>query len=216
MAGYNGGPNRIRRLWKENGGGELDSFVETMTLDESRDYVKRVLVLADSYRQLYPLATAASGSSRAARALSKEELELAALAKVAKRPRKPGMSPGDLQRPVEPPNVLPGPRNLLRSSGTSCAAPGTIARRRDGLRAPRNLFRAARKGSRRSATCSRPAQPIPTLRERVPKPPQAVPRLPQAIAAVRRPVAAARRALRSVHLIPNDPACRRLAATRGT
>ncbi len=57
VASYNGGPNRIRRLWKENGGGELDSFVETMTLDESRDYVKRVLVLADSYRQLYPLAS---------------------------------------------------------------------------------------------------------------------------------------------------------------
>ncbi|HEX5760352.1 MAG TPA: transglycosylase SLT domain-containing protein [Thermoanaerobaculia bacterium] len=57
VASYNGGPNRIRRLWKENGGGELDAFVETMTLDESRDYVKRVLVLADSYRQLYPLAS---------------------------------------------------------------------------------------------------------------------------------------------------------------
>jgi soluble lytic murein transglycosylase-like protein/thioredoxin-like negative regulator of GroEL len=55
LAGYNGGPNRIRRLWEEAGPkAELDSFVETLNLDESRDYVKRILVLADSYRQLYP------------------------------------------------------------------------------------------------------------------------------------------------------------------
>jgi soluble lytic murein transglycosylase len=53
LAGYNGGPNRIRRLWKE-GQGELDAFVETLSLEESRNYVKRILVLADSYRQLYP------------------------------------------------------------------------------------------------------------------------------------------------------------------
>lgn len=55
LAGYNGGPNRIRRLWEEAGPrAELDAFVETLNLDESRDYVKRILVLADSYRQLYP------------------------------------------------------------------------------------------------------------------------------------------------------------------
>jgi soluble lytic murein transglycosylase len=55
LAGYNGGPNRIRRLWEEAGPkAELDSFVETLNLDESRDYIKRILVLADSYRQLYP------------------------------------------------------------------------------------------------------------------------------------------------------------------
>lgn len=54
VAGYNGGPNRIRRLWNEAPEAELDDFVENLGLDESRDYVKRVLVLADSYRQLYP------------------------------------------------------------------------------------------------------------------------------------------------------------------
>jgi len=54
VAGYNGGPNRIRRLWDESPEGELDDFVENLGLDESRDYVKRILVLADSYRQLYP------------------------------------------------------------------------------------------------------------------------------------------------------------------
>jgi soluble lytic murein transglycosylase len=57
LAGYNGGPNRIRRMWNEAGPTpELDDFVENMDLDESRDYVKRILVLADSYRQLYPAA----------------------------------------------------------------------------------------------------------------------------------------------------------------
>ena len=54
VAGYNGGPSRIRRLWNEDPDAELDDFVENLYLDESRDYVKRVLVLADSYRQLYP------------------------------------------------------------------------------------------------------------------------------------------------------------------
>jgi soluble lytic murein transglycosylase len=57
VASYNGGPNRILRMWNEAGPKpELDDFVENMDLDESRDYVKRVLVLADSYRQLYPAA----------------------------------------------------------------------------------------------------------------------------------------------------------------
>ncbi len=55
VAGYNGGPNRIQRLWNEAGPApELDDFVENLGLEESRDYVKRILVLADSYRQLYP------------------------------------------------------------------------------------------------------------------------------------------------------------------
>jgi soluble lytic murein transglycosylase len=55
LAGYNGGPNRIQRLWKESGpDAEMADFLETLNLDESRNYVKRILVLADSYRQLYP------------------------------------------------------------------------------------------------------------------------------------------------------------------
>ncbi|HVS02680.1 MAG TPA: transglycosylase SLT domain-containing protein [Thermoanaerobaculia bacterium] len=56
LAGYNGGPNRIRRLWREAGGdtAELDLFLETLGIQESQIYVKRILVLADSYRFLYP------------------------------------------------------------------------------------------------------------------------------------------------------------------
>jgi soluble lytic murein transglycosylase len=55
LAGYNGGPSRIERLWQEAGPtARLDDFVENLALDESKGYVKRILVLADSYRQLYP------------------------------------------------------------------------------------------------------------------------------------------------------------------
>ena len=62
LAGYNGGPNRIRRLWKEQGSDvRLDDFFETLRIDESRNYVKRILVLADSYRQLYPEVTPLNG-----------------------------------------------------------------------------------------------------------------------------------------------------------
>ncbi len=58
LAGYNGGPYRIRRLWREAAPATaLDSFLEGLPVEESRIYVKRILVLADSYRQLYPQAT---------------------------------------------------------------------------------------------------------------------------------------------------------------
>jgi len=52
LAGYNGGPYRIKRMWNESGG-ELDRFLEGLGLEESKTYVKRILVLSDSYRQLY-------------------------------------------------------------------------------------------------------------------------------------------------------------------
>ncbi|MFL6200885.1 MAG: transglycosylase SLT domain-containing protein, partial [Thermoanaerobaculia bacterium] len=55
LAGYNGGPYRIKRLWKEAGSKEIDRFLEGLDLEESKTYVKRILVLSDSYRQLYPL-----------------------------------------------------------------------------------------------------------------------------------------------------------------
>ena len=55
LAGYNGGPYRIRRLWNERPAGTpLDDFLEGMPIAESRTYVKRILMLADGYRQLYP------------------------------------------------------------------------------------------------------------------------------------------------------------------
>jgi len=55
LAGYNGGPGRISRLWRAAGPSpELDRFLEGLSVHESKSYVKRILVLADSYRSLYP------------------------------------------------------------------------------------------------------------------------------------------------------------------
>ena len=54
LAGYNGGPYRIKRLWREAGSGDLDRFVEGLSIEESKIYVKRILVLSDSYSRLYP------------------------------------------------------------------------------------------------------------------------------------------------------------------
>lgn len=55
LAGYNGGPYRIKRLWRQAGGGTgVDVFLEGLGIPESKTYVKRILVLSDSYRQLYP------------------------------------------------------------------------------------------------------------------------------------------------------------------
>jgi len=55
LAGYNGGPGRISRLWRAAGpAAELDRFLEGLAVHESKNYVKRILVLAESYRSLYP------------------------------------------------------------------------------------------------------------------------------------------------------------------
>lgn len=55
LAGYNGGPYRIRRWWREAGANaEIDRFVEGLSLSETTTYVKRILVFEDSYKLLYP------------------------------------------------------------------------------------------------------------------------------------------------------------------
>jgi soluble lytic murein transglycosylase-like protein len=54
LAGYNSGPYRIKRLWREAPRGELDSFIESLPLEEPKTYVRRILLLSDSYSQLYP------------------------------------------------------------------------------------------------------------------------------------------------------------------
>ncbi len=54
LAGYNGGPYRVKRLWRKAGpGAEVDYFLENLPVEESRDYAKRVLLYSDSYEQLY-------------------------------------------------------------------------------------------------------------------------------------------------------------------
>jgi soluble lytic murein transglycosylase-like protein len=54
LAGYNAGPYRIKRLWRQAGtDAEIDQFLEQLSYSETRNYVKRVLLYSDSYRRLY-------------------------------------------------------------------------------------------------------------------------------------------------------------------
>ena len=53
LAGYNGGPYRIKRLWRSAGAGaELDRFVEGLALAETTRYVKRIVFFQDIYERL--------------------------------------------------------------------------------------------------------------------------------------------------------------------
>ncbi len=59
LAGYNAGPYRIRRWWTEAGSqARVDRFVESLPMEEPRVYVKRILLLADSYERYHDLARA--------------------------------------------------------------------------------------------------------------------------------------------------------------
>ena len=54
LAGYNGGPYRIKRLWRQAGADpELDRFIDGLSLDETKTYVKRIVLFSNSYRHLY-------------------------------------------------------------------------------------------------------------------------------------------------------------------
>ena len=54
LAAYNGGPTRIARLVRDNPGLPEDELFESIPLYETRDYVRRVMLYAESYRELYP------------------------------------------------------------------------------------------------------------------------------------------------------------------
>jgi len=55
LAGYNAGPYRIRRLVRDAGPDlEIDRFVEDLRFEESKTYVKRIILFSDSYQRLYP------------------------------------------------------------------------------------------------------------------------------------------------------------------
>ncbi|HVR43122.1 MAG TPA: lytic transglycosylase domain-containing protein [Thermoanaerobaculia bacterium] len=53
LAGYNGGPYRIRRWRAADPSRPLDEFLEGMPLSETRNYVKRITLLRSSYERLY-------------------------------------------------------------------------------------------------------------------------------------------------------------------
>jgi soluble lytic murein transglycosylase-like protein len=54
LAAYNGGPARMSRVLQDNRGRTEDEVLESHPFPETRDYVRRVLLYAESYRQLYP------------------------------------------------------------------------------------------------------------------------------------------------------------------
>jgi len=54
LAAYNGGPARMQRVLSENRGRPEDEVIESHPFPETRDYVRRVLLYAESYRALYP------------------------------------------------------------------------------------------------------------------------------------------------------------------
>lgn len=53
LAGYNGGPYRMRRLRAAAKRKPLDEFIESIPMSESRNYVKRVTLLRSSYSHLH-------------------------------------------------------------------------------------------------------------------------------------------------------------------
>jgi soluble lytic murein transglycosylase len=54
LAAYNGGPARMSRVLQDNRGRGEDEILESHPFPETRDYVRRVLLYAESYRELYP------------------------------------------------------------------------------------------------------------------------------------------------------------------
>ena len=53
VAGYNGGPYRIKKWRQQNRGKPLDEFLEGLSLSETRNYVKRVTMLRSTYQRLH-------------------------------------------------------------------------------------------------------------------------------------------------------------------
>jgi soluble lytic murein transglycosylase len=52
LMAYNGGPNRVRRLWAANNM-PSDMFLESVSITETRDYGRKVLGAAAAYEALY-------------------------------------------------------------------------------------------------------------------------------------------------------------------
>lgn len=53
LAAYNAGPKRVRQWWQARRTSDLEAFVEQIPFDETRHYVKRVILSWDEYRRIY-------------------------------------------------------------------------------------------------------------------------------------------------------------------
>ena len=54
LAAYNAGPGRIGGFLRDNPGLSADERLESLPATETRDYVRRVFLFSESYRELYP------------------------------------------------------------------------------------------------------------------------------------------------------------------
>ena len=53
IAAYNAGPKRARDWWKARRTSDMEAFVEQIPYDETRQYVKRVMLSWEEYRRIY-------------------------------------------------------------------------------------------------------------------------------------------------------------------
>lgn len=53
VAAYNAGPGRVRQWWQARRTSDLEAFVEQIPFDETRLYVKRVMLSWEEYRRVY-------------------------------------------------------------------------------------------------------------------------------------------------------------------
>jgi soluble lytic murein transglycosylase len=53
LAAYNAGPNRVRQWWAARRSDDIEVFVEQIPFDETRLYVKKVVLSWDEYRRIY-------------------------------------------------------------------------------------------------------------------------------------------------------------------
>jgi soluble lytic murein transglycosylase len=53
LAAYNAGPARVRQWWQARRTSDLEAFVELIPFDETRQYVKRVMLSWEEYRRIY-------------------------------------------------------------------------------------------------------------------------------------------------------------------
>ena len=53
LAAYNAGPNRVRQWWSARRSDDIEAFVEQIPYDETRLYVKKIVLAWDEYRRIY-------------------------------------------------------------------------------------------------------------------------------------------------------------------
>jgi peptidoglycan lytic transglycosylase len=53
LAAYNAGPKRVHQWWKARRTDDIEAFIEQIPFDETRGYVKRVMLSWEEYRRVY-------------------------------------------------------------------------------------------------------------------------------------------------------------------